>query len=151
MTTYHPHKLSLSEGQKKSLSDAFSGKTAVTLRLKHSDLSGGDTLHLTESQIKKMKRAASAKKGVDLTLTKTQIQRTARFAGKGLHVRKPGGGGLRINPPPYYRRPPPFIGTWENQGGNLGSLFSASFSKESSIFISNLSSAISALCLVAVE
>ena len=116
MTTYYPHKVSLSDGQKKSLSDAFSAKKAVTLRLKHEDLSGGDTLHLTGRQINKIKRAASDKKGVDLIFSKTQIQRTARFikesVGKGLHVSKRGGNGLRINPPDVMYRPPPFIGSW---------------------------------------
>ena len=116
MTTYHPHKVSLSDGQKKSLSDAFANKTAVTLRLKHEDLSGSDSLHLTGRQINKIKRAASGKKGADLTLSKTQIQRTARFikasVGKGLHVSKRGGNGLRINPPNVMYRPPPFIGSW---------------------------------------
>ena len=112
MTTYHPHKVSLSDGQKKNLSNAFAKKTAVTLRLKHEDLSGDNTLHLTERQIKKIKRAASDKKGADLTLSKTQIQHTARFikasVGKGLHVSKRGGNGLHINPPNVMYRPPPF-------------------------------------------
>ena len=136
MTKYHPHKVQLSDNQKKSLLDALLKKEGTTIRLKHEDLSGSDTLHLTETQIKKIKRAASTKKGVDLTMSKTQIHRTARFikesaqaasttqtqiqrskkkiqrtarAGKGLQVEK-AGSGLHINPPNY--RPPPFIGSW---------------------------------------
>ena len=91
--------------------------------MKHEDLSGGNTLHLTERQIKKIKRAASDKKGVDLKLSKSQIQRTLRFikasVGKGLHVGSKGGTGLYINPPNVMRRPPPFIGSWDKKKMNF--------------------------------
>ena len=78
-TTYHPHKVRLSEAQKKSLLDAMGAKTATILRLKLEDISGGDTLHLTETQINRIKRAASAKKGVDLKLSKAQISHMSRL------------------------------------------------------------------------
>ena len=53
MTTYYPHKISLSDGQKVSLARAFGPGEAVTLRFKHEAITGGsDTLHLTARQIK---------------------------------------------------------------------------------------------------
>ena len=54
MTTYYPHKITLSDGQKVSLARAFGPGEAVTLRFKKEALAGGsDTLHLTARQIKK--------------------------------------------------------------------------------------------------
>ena len=54
MTTYYPHKISLSDGQKVRLARAFGPGEAVSLRFKNEALSrGSDTLHLTARQIKK--------------------------------------------------------------------------------------------------
>ena len=48
MTTYYPHKISLSDGQKVSLARAFGPGEAVSLRFKNEAITGGgDTLHLT--------------------------------------------------------------------------------------------------------
>ena len=58
MTTYYPHKISLSDGQKVSLARAFGPGEAVTLRFKNEAITGGsDTLHLTARQIKKKNTA----------------------------------------------------------------------------------------------
>ena len=116
MTTYYPHKITLSDGQKVSLARAFGPGEAVTLRFKNEALDGGsDTLHLTARQIKKIQRAIKNKTGVDIDLSKTQI-RHVRKQGAGMQVKRPptGGKGMRINPPPYMR-PPPFIGSWGDQ------------------------------------
>ena len=135
MTTYYPHKISLSDGQKVNLARAFGRGEAVTLRFKNGAITGGsDTLHLTTRQIKKIERAVKNKTGVDIDMSKTQIRR-ARNAinadnaikktqikrvrklanGAGMQVKPPTGGkGMRINPPPYMR-PPPFIGSWGDQ------------------------------------
>ena len=117
MTTYYPHKIRLSDGQKVSLARAFGPGEAVTLRFKNGALTGGsDTLHLTETQIKKIQRAKKNKTGADIDLSKTQIREIRKLAarGSGMQVKPPRGGkGMRINPPPYMR-PPPFIGSWDD-------------------------------------
>ena len=131
MTTYYPHKISLSDGQKVNLARAFGRGEAVTLRFKNEAITGGsDTLHLTARQIKKIERAIKNKTGVDIDMSKTQIRRVRnaikvdnaikktqikRANGAGMQVKPPTGGkGMRINPPPYMR-PPPFIGSWGDQ------------------------------------
>ena len=135
MTTYYPHKISLSDGQKVNLARAFGRGEAVTLRFKNEAITGGsDTLHLTTRQIKKIERAIKNKTGVDIDMSKTQIRRVRNAIkvdnaikktqikrvpklanGSGMQVKPPTGGkGMRINPPPYMR-PPPFIGSWGDQ------------------------------------
>ena len=119
MTTYYPHKISLSDGQKVSLARAFGRGEAVTLRFKNEAITGGsDTLHLTARQIKKIERAIKNKTGVDIDMSKTQIRRVRKRgisnSGSGMRVKPPTGSGMRINPPPYMR-PPPFIGSWGDQ------------------------------------
>ena len=119
MTTYYPHKITLSDGQKVSLARAFGPGEAVTLRFKKEAITGGsDTLHLTARQIKKIQRAIKNKTGVDIDMSKTQIRHVRKMAsGAGMQVKRPprGGNGMRINPPPYLQRPPPFIGSWGDQ------------------------------------
>ena len=121
MTTYYPHKISLSDGQKVNLARAFGRGEAVTLRFKNEAITGGsDTLHLTTRQIKKIERAIKNKTGVDIDMSKTQIRHVRKHSvvkptGSGMRVKPPTGGkGMRINPPPYMR-PPPFIGSWGDQ------------------------------------
>ena len=120
MTTYYPHKISLSDGQKVSLARAFGSGEAVTLRFKNEAITGGsDTLHLTARQIKKIERAIKNKTGVNIDMSKTQIRHVRKHGllptGSGMRVKPPTGGkGMRINPPPYMR-PPPFIGSWGDQ------------------------------------
>ena len=134
MTTYYPHKISLSDGQKVNLARAFGRGEAVTLRFKNEAITGGsDTLHLTTRQIKKIERAIKNKTGVDIDMSKTQIRRVRNAIkvdnavkktqikrvrklanGAGMRVKPPTGSGMRINPPPYMR-PPPFIGSWGDQ------------------------------------
>ena len=119
MTTYYPHKITLSDVQKVSLARAFGPGEAVTLRFKNEALAGGsDTLHLTARQIKKIQRAIKNKTGVDIDMSKTQIRHVRKIAaqGAGMQVKLPprGENGMRINPPPYMR-PPPFIGSWGDQ------------------------------------
>ena len=79
MTTYHPYKVNLSEGQKDKLEKAIRGKNPISLRLKNSQLSGNDqaktTLMLTANQIKKIQKAASQGKGVEIKVSKSQAQK----------------------------------------------------------------------------
>ena len=79
MTTYHPYKVNLSEGQKDKLEKAIRGRNPISLRLKNSQLSGNDqaktTLMLTVNQIKKIQKAASQGKGVEIKVSKSQAQK----------------------------------------------------------------------------
>ena len=56
MTTYHPYKVNLSEGQKDKLEKAIRGRNPISLRLKNSQLSGNDQLMLTAIKSKKFKK-----------------------------------------------------------------------------------------------
>ena len=79
MTTYHPYKVNLSEGQKDKLEKAIRGRNPISLRLKNSQLSGNDqaktTLMLTANQIKKIQKAASQGKGAEIKVSKSQAQK----------------------------------------------------------------------------
>ena len=89
MTTYYPHKIRLSDGQKVSLARAFGPGEAVTLRFKNAALTGGsDTLHLTERQIKKIQRAIKNKTGADIDLSKTQIREMRKDTPRGRYASK---------------------------------------------------------------
>ena len=75
MTTYHPYKVNLSEGQKDKLRKAFQSKNPVTLRLKKTQLSGNDELMLSSNQIKRIQKAASQGKGAEIKVSKTQARK----------------------------------------------------------------------------
>ena len=75
MTTYHPHGVKLSEGQKKKLAKAYRDNKVITIRLSNDELHGGDQLMLTKTQIKRLKKAKSLGKGSDIKISKTQIRK----------------------------------------------------------------------------
>ena len=79
MTTYHPYKVNLSEGQKDKLEKAIRSRNPISLRLKNSQLSGNDqaktTLMLTANQIKKIQKAVSQGKGAEIKVSKSQAQK----------------------------------------------------------------------------
>ena len=72
--TYVKYGVKLSIGQKKRLAKALSQKSAVTIRLSRSDLSGNDYLNLTKTQLKRLQKAMKNGTGVDLKISKTQIR-----------------------------------------------------------------------------
>ena len=80
-TNYLPFKIALTDGQKKKLQKAFAAKSAVTLRVKPEQIGRGDELVLTGTQINKMKKAATERRGADLKMGKTQIDKTAQRGG----------------------------------------------------------------------
>ena len=80
-TNYLPFRIALTDGQKKKLQNAFSARSAVTLRVKPEQIGRGDELLLTSTQINKMKKAASERRGADLKMSKTQIEKTAQRGG----------------------------------------------------------------------
>ena len=80
-TTYHPHKIALTDGQRKKLQKANVTKTAVALRVKPKQFGRGDGLLLTAIQISRVKKTAAAGKGLELNLSQTQIQSVAQRGG----------------------------------------------------------------------
>lgn len=79
---YSTYKLSLTDKQKQLLSSAFQSKTAVTLRLKYEQLQGGsDTLGLTQTQINRIEKHKAQKKGVQISLSPSQLSKQGGFLG----------------------------------------------------------------------
>ena len=79
--TYVKYGVKLSANQKQKLAKAVSDKSAITLRLTKSDLTGNDMLMLTSTQLKRIKKALSNKTGVDLKISKTQIRSVVQKGG----------------------------------------------------------------------
>ena len=75
MTTYHPHGVKLSAGQKQKLAKAYRENSAITIRLSNNELSGNDRLMLTKTQIERLRKAQKNGTGPDLTISKTQIRK----------------------------------------------------------------------------
>jgi len=57
MTTYHPHGVKLSAGQRQKLAKAYRENSAITIRLSNNELSGSDQLMLTKTQIARLTKA----------------------------------------------------------------------------------------------
>mgnify|MGYP001813225904 CR=1 FL=1 len=81
MTSYKPYSVTLSLHQKQELANAYKKKSAITIRLSYDELAGSDQLMLTNTQIKRIKKAISMKKGVDLKISKTQIKHIVKRGG----------------------------------------------------------------------
>ena len=54
---YIKYGVNLSDGQKDKLARALSNKSAITIRLTKSDLTGSDDMMLTKTQLKRIKKA----------------------------------------------------------------------------------------------
>ena len=78
MTTYHLHKVNLSEGQRSKFLTAHKNKSEITISLSNSDLTGNDSLMLTQRQINKLNKAKKLGVGSDLNISKTQIRKVMR-------------------------------------------------------------------------
>lgn len=78
---YSSFGLSLSNPQKKSLANAIQNKTSLTLRLNTNQLHGQDKLALTMTQINHITKSKSVGKGVNITLSKTQLQKMKKMGG----------------------------------------------------------------------
>ena len=134
MTTYHSHKVNLSEGQRKKLLTAQKNKSEITIRLSKSDITGNDSLMLTKRQINKLNKAKKSGVGSDLKISQTQIQkvigrgapRIGLFPSIGVRVpiqrsrttnqptkTKKEGGRIMSKKDASSYRTPPFIGTWD--------------------------------------
>ena len=78
--TYSVYGVSLTDGQKQSLTAAVRTGRAVTLPVSHPQLSGPDRLMLKVTQINKIGRAKAAGRGVDLRLSKTHLSKQGGFS-----------------------------------------------------------------------
>ena len=84
----------LTDSQKEALQNAVQKHTSYTLRLSHSQLSGGDVLNITRTQYNKITNTKSQQWNIDLKLSKSQIAKyggsissiTAQFAPKILKL-----------------------------------------------------------------
>ena len=81
MTTYHPHGVKLSEGQREKVAKAYRDNTAITIRLSNDELHGGDQLILTKMQIARLIKAKKMGKGSDIKISKTQIRKAVVYGG----------------------------------------------------------------------
>ena len=61
---YIKYGVNLSDGQKDKLARALSNKSAITIRLTKSDLTGSDDMMLTKTQLKRIKKAMNNSTGV---------------------------------------------------------------------------------------
>ena len=139
MTTYHTHKVNLSKGQRSKLLKAYKDKSEITIRLGNINLTGNDSLMLTQRQINKINKAKKAGLGVDIHISKTQIrkvlklgygapqlgqfpsigvsaprQRSSRSTTTNQNTKtKKDGGRLMSEKNALSYRSPPFIGSWD--------------------------------------
>ena len=81
MTTYFEYGVNLTDNQQRSLASAMNNRTPLTLRLKHSNLSGNDELMLTETQLKRIQKSLNDGTGVDIKISETQIRKMAKQGG----------------------------------------------------------------------
>ena len=81
MTTYFEYGVNLSDNQKRSLATAMNNRAPLTLRIKHSNLSGNDELMLTKTQLKRIQKLLTDGTGVDIKMSKTQIRKVAKQGG----------------------------------------------------------------------
>ena len=81
MTTYHPSKISLSNGQKEKLARAYKTSSPITIRLTKNQTSGSDELMLTATQINRINKAKSLGVGVEIKILKTQVRKVMREGG----------------------------------------------------------------------
>ena len=79
--SYVKYGVKLSAGQKEKLAKALLNKSATTIRLTKSDLTGHDELMLTRTQLKRIQKAMKNKTGVDLKISKTQIRHLVQEGG----------------------------------------------------------------------
>ena len=143
MTTYHSHKVNLSEGQRKKLLTAHNNKSGITIRLSKSDITGNDSLMLTKRQINQLNKAKKSGVGSDLKISQTQIPkvigagapRMGQFSSIGVSVprqrsrrstttnqptkTKKEGGRIMSKKDALSYRSPPFIGTWSDYNNYL--------------------------------
>ena len=78
MTEYYNHGVNLSKGQAKKIAVAHKKGSGATIRLSKANLNGNINLPLTQTQIKKIKKA---KNGVQLNLSESQLKHMEKTGG----------------------------------------------------------------------
>ena len=81
MTSYFEYGVTLTDGQKSKLASAISNQSALTIRLKHSNLRGPHELMLTQRQIAKIEKSLANGTGSDIKISKTQIRKSVKHGG----------------------------------------------------------------------
>jgi hypothetical protein len=82
MSNYVAHGFNLSELQKKSIARAVhNNKTGISLKLTFKQLQGNDKLALTKTQASHIARNKDNGKGVELRLSKSQLQHSRKIGG----------------------------------------------------------------------
>ena len=75
MTSYRKYNVNLTEGQKEKLRIHFQKRAPMTLRLSHNQLSGGDELLLTNTQIRKIEKSKIDGTGTDIKISTAQMRK----------------------------------------------------------------------------
>ena len=75
MSSYQSHSFKLSPAQIKKLAKCDK------IRIKYENLSGSYPVHLTQTQLKKVKKSMELKKGMDLQLTSKQVKHNVKHGG----------------------------------------------------------------------
>jgi len=81
MSRYVNIKVNISEGQKEKIKQAIQSGASVSIRLSHSDLSGGHVLALTQAQINKMAKAYQSGTGMTIKMSNAQLEHNAKAEG----------------------------------------------------------------------
>ena len=81
MTQYANFKVNVSSGQVEEIKKAIQAGTEVSIRLSYEDLSGEHVLALTQKQINRIEKAYKNSTGVDIKMSKTQLQHNAKIKG----------------------------------------------------------------------
>ena len=75
MSKLHQISVSLTQGQKEKLARAYRNKTGVSIRLKHSALSGTDVLMVPMNTVKRVAKHRNMGVGVQITISKNNIRK----------------------------------------------------------------------------
>ena len=87
MTTYHPYRIILTNGQAESVANAMKNKAPLTLRITYNNLMRDDeTVNLTQSQINKLEKAKNKGVGADTKIIKAQLRKFATIGGSIMNL-----------------------------------------------------------------
>ena len=75
MSKLHQISVSLTQGQKQKLARAYRNREEVSIRLKHSALSGSDVLMVPMNTVKRVAKHRNMGVGVQITISKNNIRK----------------------------------------------------------------------------
>lgn len=75
------YNINISENQKKKIQNAIQKQIPVSIKLKHSDLTGNHKILLTQTQINKINKANNNNNGIVLNLSKSQLVKNKQYKG----------------------------------------------------------------------